>query len=73
MLEWDSIGWEIWNDGRACGGQLNTGTQRISFFSFEVSSNVLQRLCACMTVQEKGARRGEWVTMCSEHSFSCCS
>lgn len=30
-----------------CGGQLKTGTQRISFFSFEVSSNALQRLRLC--------------------------
>lgn len=40
-----------------CGGQLNTGTQRISFFSFEVSSNALQRLSARMTAQEGGTQR----------------
>lgn len=34
------------------GGQLNTGTQRIPFFSFEVSSNALQRPSARMTAQE---------------------
>lgn len=48
-----------------CGGQLKTGTQRISFFSFEVSSNALQRLSARMTVQE-GWRVGGSVTMHSK-------
>lgn len=43
-----------------CGGQLNAGTQRISFFSFEVSSNALQRLFARMTAQEEeGGVHGE--------------
>lgn len=37
---------------RKFGGQLNTGTQRIPFFSFEVSSNALQRPSARMTAQE---------------------
>lgn len=35
-------------------GQLNAGTRRISFFSFEVSSNALQRPSAHMTLQGGG-------------------
>ncbi|MEQ2214077.1 hypothetical protein XENOCAPTIV_007092 [Xenoophorus captivus] len=53
------------------GGPLNTGTQRIPFFSFEVSSNALQRPSARMTAQELD-EGGAGSPCAPDSSFSCC-